>query len=531
MNMKKILTILAAFLSAFATNAQTPLAGSTQEHPTAIGLGECYLFPQDFSNAYFTFQSETDGVLHLSLSKPLKIFGPEGPLPFFEKECVQGIEAGKSYTFYSNTTWGDSITMTASFVEGKPYLPVALVSTSLADGSTYRTTIQDGDITFSFNVAINATAVTAEIELGDGERISINSYRTSEDYNTLGTNYVVQLAETYNALLSSGKIQTGEPFTVTLGNIASATHAENVCKDEVALSLKASSEAVRLLGISNQEKLQSYYMPGDEAGLITLTFTAPVTCTAESATLAYGDREAGTWTEVKVPYTVEGNTITWNVQGIHLTNVPTDDEGNRYVSISLKGICDKEGFPIESNAIGTTGTILFSYLIETKDINIYPDFLPATGSNIDEVKEVEIWISAGKYITFDGALVTYLKEGQSVTKTIPLTQLRQEDDPYAETDLLVYVPIGDLLFDAGEVTIELTNIMAANGTTPEIKVTYRAEKGRADHLTPLTGEGAQAVKAWHIDGTPISADHPLKRGIWLQQMQDGQIRKVIINNK
>ncbi len=529
--MKKILTILITFLCTLGTNAQTPLAGSTQENPTEINLGECYLLPQDFSNAYFTFRSETDGVLYLNLSKPLRIFGQGGPLPLFDKQCVQGIEAGKEYTFYNTTTWGDSITMIPSFTEGKPYLPVALVSTSLADGSTYRTTIHDGDITFSFNTAINATAVTAEIVLEDGERISINSYRTSEDYNTQGTNYVLQLAETYNTLLSSGRLQAGDPFAVTLAGIASATHAENTYSGEVTLSLKASGEAVRLQDISNREKLQSYYMPGDEAGLITLTFTAPVTCTAESATLAYGDREAGTWTEVKVPYTIDGNTITWNVQGIHLTNVPADDEGNRYVSISLNDICDKEGFPIESNAVGTTGTILFSYLIETKDINIYPDFLPTAGSNIDDAKEVEIWISAGKYITFDGAQVTYQKEGQSVTKTIPTAQLRQEDDPYSETDLLVYVPIGDILFDAGEVTIELTNVLAANGTTPEIKVTYRAEKGRADHLAPLIGEGAQAVKAWHINGTPISAGHPSERGILLQQMQDGRIRKTIINNK
>lgn len=529
--MKKVLTILTTLACTANLSAQTPLAGATQEAPIEIKAGECYLLPQDFSNAYFTFQSETDGLLYLSLSKPLKIFGRNGPLPLYEKECVQGIEAGEVYTFYNTTTWGDSITMTVSFVEGKTYLPIALTSTSLAEGSIYRTSLQDGDITFAFNVAINSTIVKAEVELSDGERIGVNNYRTSEDYNTQGTNYVLQLAQTYEALVENGKLKEGDTFCVVLSNIASTTHADNVYEGEIRLGLKSSGKTVTLESVSNQEKLQSYYMPGDEAGLITLTFTAPVTCTAESAILAYGDREAGTWAEVKVPYTIEGNTIIWNVQGIHLTNVPADDEGNRYVSISLKGICDKEGFPIESNAIGTTGTILFSYLIETMDINIYPDFLPAAGSNIDEVKEVEIWISAGKYITFDGAQVTYLKEGQSVTETIPLAQLRQEDDPYAETDLLVYVPVEDILFDAGEVTIELTNLLAANGTTPEIKVTYQAEKGHANHMVPLTSEGAQAVKAWHTDGTPISADRPLKRGIRLQQMQDGQIRKVIINNK
>ncbi len=525
--MKKIATILTALACTASLGAQIPLAGSTQEAPVEIKAGECYLLPQDFSNAYFAFQSETDGLLYLSLSKPLKIFGQGNPLPLYDKQCVQGIEGGQPYAFYSNTTWGDSITMTVSFVEGKPYLPVALASTSLAEGSTYRTTEQDGDITFAFNVAINATAVKAEVMLENGEAVGVNSYRTSEDYNTQGTNYVLQLADTYNALTESGKLEAGEPFKVTLSNIVSTANAENVYEGEVTLNLKASGEAVRLESVSNQEKLQSYYMPGDDDGLITLTFTAPVTCSAAHATLAYGDREAGTWAEVKVPYTIEGNTITWNVQGIHLTDVPADDEGNRYVSISLKGICDKEGFPVESNTIGTTGTILFSYLVETMDVNIYPDFLPAAGSNIDETKEVEIWVSAGKYITFDGAQVTYQKDGQRVTETIPLEQLRQENDPYSETDLLVYVPIGEYPFEAGEVTVCLTNILAANGTTPEIKVSYQSEGGRISSVNPATGTPTEVVGTWQTDGRSASGIG-VQKHIYIQRMTDGRYRKTII---
>jgi len=525
--MKKVLTILTTLACSANLSAQTPLAGATQEAPIEIKAGECYLLPQDFSNAYFTFHSETDGLLYLSLSKPLKIFGENGPLPLYEKECVQGIEAGEVYTFYNTTTWGDSITMTVSFVEGKTYLPIALTSTSLAEGSIYRSSLQDGDITFAFNVAINPTIVKAEVELSDGERIGVNNYRTSEDYNTQGTNYVLQLAQTYEALVENGKLKEGDTFCVVLSNIASTTHADNVYEGEIRLGLKSSGKTVTLESVSNQEKLQSYYMPGDEAGLITLTFTGPVTCSAQSAILAYGDREAGTWAEVKVPYTVEGNTITWNVQGIHLTNVPADDEGNRYVSISLKNICDKDGFPIKSNAIGSTGTILFSYLIETMDINIYPDFLPAIGSNIDDTKEVEIWISAGKYVTFSGAKVSYQQNGATIEKVIPLEELRQEDDPYVTTDLLVYVPVADYPFEAGEVTVELTDVLAANGTSPEIKASYQSTGSRVDHINTPTTPDTEVTNLWNIDGTPVSPTQPLKRGIYLQKSADGKTQKLI----
>lgn len=527
--MKKILTVLTLFLCTLSMGAQTPLAGATQENPVAINMGECYLFPTDFSNAYFTFKAETDGVLYLTLSKALKIFGQDGPIPLFGKECVLGVRAGETYTFYNTTTWGDSITMTPSFVEGKPYLQVAVVSASPADGSTYRTTNQEGNVTFAFNVGIDVTAVKAELELPDGEIVELSNYRSSEDYNTQGTNYVVLLAETYNALVDAGKLKPGDKFKVSLSDIVSEKDAENRYEGKASVQLTASEEVVKLVSVSNREKLQSYYMPGDEAGLITLTFTAPVTCTASNATLVYGDREAGTWKEVKVPYTVEGNTIIWNVQGIHLSDVPADDEGNRYVSISLRNICDKDGYPVESNAIGTTGTILFSYLVETMDINIYPDFLPAAGGNIDAVGEIEIWISAGKYVTFDGARVTYQSNGESAVQVIPLEQLRQEDDPYSETDLLVYVPIAGIPFEAGEVIVELTGVSAANGTSPEIKVTYvSAREGSSGVRTSLVSRPS-VVCTYLLDGTPL-VGNALRKGVYLQKMTDGSVRKVIIRN-
>ena len=527
--MKKILSILITFLCTLGINAQIPLGGSTEENPVEIKAGECYLLPTDFiSNAFFTFQSEANGVLYLNLSKPLRLFGENGPLPLFGTQCIQGVQAGKKYSYHSTSTWGDSITMTVSFVEGKPYLPVSLSSCSLTDGDTYRTTQHDGEITFSFNIPINAAAVKADLILEDGSTININSYRTSEDYNTQGTNYVLLFAETYKDLLEKELLKAGDSFTISLSNIVSSAHAENKYDGSILLHLKASGKAIKLENVSNQEKLQSYYMPGDEAGLITLTFTGPVTCTAESAIMSYGDREAGTWTEIKVPYTVNENTITWNVQGIHLTSVPTDDEGIRYVNIRLSGICDEEGSPIESNADGTIGTILFSYIVETMEIDIYPDFLPAAGSNIDKTDEIEIWISAGKYITFENAKITYLKDGQTVTETIPATQLRQEDDPYSDIDLLVYVPVASYEFEEGTVIVELTNVLAANGTSPEIKVTYKSEGGRVSHIEGIAEASDKVVNTWQLNGMSTPTLKMLQHGIYLQKTEDGKVRKILI---
>ena len=114
-------------------------------------------------------------------------------------------------------------------------------------------------------------------------------------------------------------------------------------------------------------------------------------------------------------------------------------------------------------------------------------------------------------------------------QVIPLEQLRQEDDPYSETDLLVYVPIADIPFEAGEVIVELTGVSAANGTSPEIKVTYvSAREGSSGVRTSLVSRPS-VVCTYLLDGTPL-VGNALRKGVYLQKMTDGSVRKVIIRN-
>ena len=188
--------------------------------------------------------------------------------------------------------------------------------------------------------------------------------------------------------------------------------------------------------------------------------------------MTYGDREAGTWVELPVPYTIQGNTIVWNMQGIHMNKAPLDDEGRRIVNVSLRGICDTSGNYIEGNTKGSAGTIHFSYAVETIDVNVYCDFMPAIGSNIDAVEEIEIWIAEGVYVAFDSVKISFIKDGETVELLLPKDSLRIEADPYNAKDLLVYVPLSGCVSDAGEITVELTGVMTASGSVPVIRGTF-----------------------------------------------------------
>ncbi len=515
--MRKIFVMIFLMMCVGLAYAQTELAGTTEEQPMAVESGQCYLFPRDFSNAYFSFTSPEDGLLTLKTNKMLRIFANGSLMPIFGTESIMGVKAGQTYLFYNSSTWGDSITMEVSFQPGTPYLPLKLVGTTPADGDTYHTATKEGNVVFTFNVPVDVETVKANVVLSDGSTISVNNYIASEDYNTKGTVYTLLLAETYRSLLADGRLKKGDSFRVELSDVSDKDNPENICEGILGITLVAYGNAVSLSDITGGNTLKSYYMPGAEEGFIALTFTEEVTCQAPSAWLTYGDREAGTWVELPVPYTINGNVVTWNLQGIHLNNVPADTEGHQIVTIYLRNICDVNGNAIEGNTVGSPGTITFSYEIELVSVNIYSDFVPSIGSVIDETEELEIWIAEGKFLTFDGVLLTYQKDGQQVEQIIPVGELCLEDDPLSNTDILVYVTLKDIFFDAGEVTVELTGVMAPDGTTPEVKGTFRSEgKEDSSGIHPVVRvKCAEDSPIYNLDG--VRVESPLQPGIYLQR--------------
>ncbi|MBQ8361476.1 MAG: hypothetical protein IJX44_05965 [Bacteroidaceae bacterium] len=476
--MKKLLIMLCSLFGFASLNAQTQLAGSAAEAPVMLMIGEEYLFPTDFSIAIFAYTAEKDGVLTLEMSSPLRIFRTDAqgnsfdPLPLFGTDCMIGVQAGETYYFQHATTWGKTITLKVAFVEGAPYLPIVLEQVTPADGSVYHTTTKEGSVSFEFNVAVNTSNLVPALVLSDGEQVSLTDYTIAENYTTQGTIYTLQVAATYNSLLAVGKLKPGDTFSIVLTNVADKAYPENCFAEGISVCYTASPEAVTLTDVNKQGTLKSYYMEGDEEGLVVLTFSDDVMCSAESALLTYGDREAGTWVELPVPYTIQGNTIVWNMQGIHMNKAPLDDEGRRIVNVSLRGICDTSGNYIEGNTKGSAGTIHFSYAVETIDVNVYCDFMPAIGSNIDAVEEIEIWIAEGVYVAFDSVKISFIKDGETVELLLPKDSLRIEADPYNAKDLLVYVPLSGCVSDAGEITVELTGVMTASGSVPVIRGTF-----------------------------------------------------------
>lgn len=509
-NQMKRIALLSFFLLLFLhAGAQISLTGTTAESPIALQADETYQFPTGmFENAYFTYTATGDGLLTMEVSESLHLFVSESANGIYDQMTkagnlyFKGIKKGEQLWMYSDVTWGKEITMKVEFKEGISYLPIDTTSVSPAPGSKYHTAKNEGAISIEFNQPIAPEGVVATLKTEDGTEVRITDYRTSTNFATQGSIYSLYISDTYKELQEQGKLQAGETFTIEISQVASTDNAENVMEGVLSIPYTASAPATRLVEASITDKIKSFYLPGGEDGLISLTFTGEVSCTSPSATLYYGSKEAdATWVEIPVPYTVDGNVITLNLQGINLSSAVLGEYTN--VGISLKDIRDTEGNHIESNDVGNIGTVTLNYTVEQVVVNIYHEFTPGTGSTIDEAQEVEIWIGDGSNLQFEGAELKFTQEGDSTIVKLKKEELRIMADPAFPTDLLVYVPVSGYAFDKGEVTLSLTGTLAADGSSPTITCTYLSD-GRSSAISDgPTYQEREEVTLYDLKGNVI----------------------------
>lgn len=533
--MKKSLLFFFLILGLCSLKAQTRLVEliGTPESPMNIEVGESYRLDR-MGRQIFSFTAVEDGLLTLTLTDYCKIFLGElsfnsstNELEFVTNEqlttqgnnvFILGAEQGKTYLFQHDFTWGTEIIMEVNFTPGPPYIPVTLNRTIPESGAIYSTSVSEGNVNFFFNLPIQANAVSVNLILPNGEKEVVTDIRAEKDYTTSGTILTVLLANTYQSLMNAGSIKEGETFKIAVENVYEEGKPANSAQEEISVTLKAAPQAVEYIGASKEETINSYYIVGDKEGLITLSFTGEITTEATSATLHYGDREAGTYKEMSIPFEINGNEVTINLQGIPLNKSALNEQ--TVINIVLSGLKDKHGYYIIGNAIGSPGSISLTYNITEIEVNIFSEFMPKSG-NIDSVNEVEIWIAEGHYLLFDGVQLTYQKENETQTLLLSKEELRIETDPYSDKDLLVYVPLENVYFDAGEVTIELLNALAINGNRPVIKATYTSE-GKTDPNgidtivaptleTPIYN--LQGIKVG--TGCPQSMPKNLKKGIYI----------------
>ena len=467
----------------------------------ALELGKAYEFDA-YSSVSGYYTAQTEGMLKVSHSggEFISVYSDEAHAN--EIMCDRNYDAdgriyyelpvksGETYYFYNSFSMTKG-TFTLSMIGAEAALE--LVSVTPENGSTF-TIAGEPQVTFSFSTGIKIDNV--EIVYGDNNAQKISS-------RVAGVNVTIFPKADIYALMKRGSIKAGDTFKLRLTNVRMAGNeaikygTDGIC--EVAYVCAAKPvEVVATSGLLAQgNSFKSFWNKGDENGILRIEFDGDLQVPESKSTeqfvqLSYGDFEAEDYYSEKLPYTVEGKVLLCDFTG--KMRLPSNmlQSGKEYENIVIKitGVRGADGnFAYNENA-GSLGSFSYTLKYEKVSIELITEFTPASGSSLEGVDAIEIWMTDYNKFSFDGIRFAYTdgdKQAEVVTKDYTATP-----DASIEGSYVLRIPVPAEVAGKKNVKLSFVNLLAADGVdySDQLTATYNVE-GQAEAFEVIPANGSK----------------------------------------
>lgn len=455
---------------------------------------------------------------------PLQSDGSTDWRKVFKLEVVKG-------QTYRLTTSSLTEAFEAQAYYGESEVTVGLtMSSNYTDGQTY--SVIDKNLELVFNLPIQVSNVTISYGQKEDGTYSVERPLKTSDYSgTYTTQYffVVDLNRIIEPMIEEGDIRPGENFKITVNGIQSQGENPQIYGEDgtYSVTLQLDEMPVQLTGIvpADGSTLYTYYPESGEEGLITFTFDAeldpdPMANGGSrniSVTCTYGDPTVGSYTEHKLPYTIEGNTLTADIRGIRFPETISSSRGEDQatsITINLKGLRSVDGRDVRTNYVGGgTTAVLAIYHLEKQDIQFYFDSDPQGGS-LQGYNEILLWLSA-PLMSFDNITFSWDTNRGPVVRTVNADQIEFTYDQLMG-GYIAYVPLTGVLKSV-PVTLTLNGGVLMNGDAANMQILFDPATGIDD----VTVDGDEVVKVYTIGGTLVKeckqseAANGLAKGVYI----------------
>lgn len=459
---------------------------------------------------------EVIGMYTPATTGPVKLLFTGNPVPLYstpnheEDEELQGehsftgdggqivtyasLEGGKTYCFWSHFTWMDG---SVTIMENDTDLAIKYTSPS-TEQTFYASTNYTIDVVFNMPVTVGTTYVIAN---GQSKRVPNSVY---------GGTVSADVYEQVMALYKEGNLKEGDELMLRIMQVADKSNSENKYgangKCEIIFKVADKpAELVSTIGYnrtSGANPLLSYYLPGDEKGIMKLVFDRELDpAKRPMAKMQYGNPDnldLGIYQET-IYGTVDGNTASFDFTGKlrrTMDMLPGADASQlpsgMYVAFS--NMYTPDGQQAYTGMQSNPNSFSASFSIQNLLYTIAADFTPMRGTALKPGANVEIWVMNGSYLEFDDICIDYVEGGQAKTLTIPMTDITVAKDPDSSTGLDMLYTFKAPQFEAdsdSEIKMYLHNVKCADGL---------------DHSADVTGTyksantGLEAIDAAAVNG-------------------------------
>ena len=406
---------------------------------------------------------------------------------FGKKETAQ-VKAGTTYYLVGNK----------GYSKGKKFIAVMETITELTFecdqplGGMFDITDQrDGQAILTFNLPVTSDQ-WAYLKVGnypqdpENGKVEVRSGNNTEQL-------ILNIKEYLTVWKEEGRYNAGDPVTLTLTGVKSRGENPLVYGTDGTLVLKwtAPGDLHKNTSIKAPDPFLSYWLPGDERGIMVLDFDYPLMTmeNGQTATVSFtiGSADMGDAYQEQLPQdkiSVDGQKLYIDFTGVRRTYA---DMGltQKWESISIKinYIKMADGTMCFSPSAGNYGSVSTECTFEEYKSDIQAEFTPADGATLTD-NFFKVYFSDKKALTFSGVRVTYqtqddIKYQADITEGITSTDQGRNGIEYT-------IPLTADIVAGKNVRISFLNQVSNDGFDHDFNVRYNPGPELINDLEPTS---------------------------------------------
>ena len=460
----------------------------------------------------YKFTPETDGTLVVwAQDYPVKVYAEmnaDGTDVNYESNCssfsygttatIQNVTFGKKETAQVKAGTTYYLTGGKGFSRDKKFIAVMETITELTFecdqplGGMFDITDQrDGQAILTFNLPVTSDQ-WAYLKVGnypqdpENGKVEVRSGNNTEQL-------ILNIKEYLTVWKEEGRYKAGDPVTLTLTGVKSRGENPLVYGTDGTLVLKwtAPGDLHKNTAIKAPDPFLSYWLPGDERGIMVLDFDYPLMTMedGQTATVSFtiGSADMGDAYQEQLPQdkiSVDGQKLYIDFTGVRRTYA---DMGlvNKWESISIKVnyIKMEDGTMCFSPSAGNYGSVSTECTFEEYKSDIQAEFTPADGATLTD-NFFKVYFSDKKALTFSGVRVTYqtqddIKNQTDITEGITSTDAGRNAIEYT-------IPLTADIVAGKNVRISFLNQVSNDGFDHDFNVRYNPGPELINDLEPTS---------------------------------------------
>ena len=448
----------------------------------------------------------------------------------YETATIQNVTFGKKETAQVKAGTTYYLTGGKGFSRDKKFIAVMETITELTFecdqplGGMFDITDQrDGQAILTFNLPVTSDQ-WAYLKVGkypqdkENGKVEVRSGNNTEQL-------ILNIKEYLTVWKEEGRYKAGDPVTLTLTGVKSRGENPLVYGTDGTLELKwtAPGDLHKNTAIKAPDPFLSYWLPGDERGIMVLDFDYPLMTMedGQTATVSFtigsadmGDAYQGQLPQDKI--SVDGQKLYIDFTGVRRTYA---DMGltQKWESISIKVNYIKmaDGTMCFSPSAGNYGSVSTECTFEEYKSDIQAEFTPADGATLTD-NFFKVYFSDKKALTFSGVRVTYqtqddIKYQADITEGITSTDEGKNGIEYT-------IPLTADIVAGKNIRVSFLNQVSNDGFEHDFSVCYNPGPELINDLEPTSVSVADNAIIDSFDKLTLTFDedvniHTLEGGV------------------